>query len=210
MLGILGTSLPTVIAVFKLPPRFTVKHVNCKIMLLVKKNYICVHTIRATMKLKILFVFVLFLSGAVAFGKGLAKFDKARFYEVIKTGNKENIDELLALLASSDIIEKDAYEGFLLMRKAGITARPAEKLKLFKSGRIKLETAMVNDNTNAEYHFLRLIIQEKAPKIVKYNKDQEADRQIVTKEYKNLPAVVQHAIADYAKTSKILKLQDLN
>ena len=162
------------------------------------------------MKLKILFAFVLFLSVAVAFGKGLAKFDKARFYEVIKTGNKENIDELLALLASSDIIEKDAYEGFLLMRKAGITARPAEKLKLFKAGRIKLETAMVNDNTNAEYHFLRLIIQEKAPKIVKYNKDQEADRQIVTKEYKNLPAVVQHAIADYAKTSKILKLQDLN
>ncbi len=162
------------------------------------------------MKIKALFALIIFLSGTVAFGKSLAKFDKARFYEVIKIGNKENIDEQLALLASSDITEKNAYEGFLLMRKAGITARPAEKLKLFKAGRIKLETALVNDNANAEYHFLRLIIEEKAPKIVKYNKDLEADRQIVIKEYKNLPAVVQHAIADYAKTSKIIKPQDLN
>ena len=162
------------------------------------------------MKVKTLFALVLFLLGTVAFGKMTAKFDKARFYEVIKTGNNESIDEQLALLASSDIIEKTAYEGFLLMRKAGITARPAEKLKLFKAGRIKLETAMVNDNTNAEYHFLRLIIEEKAPKIVKYNKDLEADRQIVINEYKNLPTVVQHAIADYAKTSKILKPHDFN
>lgn len=162
------------------------------------------------MRIKFFFAVVIFLLGAVAFGKSLAKFDKARFYEVAKSGDKEGIDEQLALLASTNIVEKEAYEGFLLMRKAGITARPAEKLKLFKAGRIKLETALVNDNTNAEYHFLRLIIEEKAPKIVKYNKDLEADRQIVTKEYKNLPAVVQHAIADYAKTSKVLKPQDLN
>jgi hypothetical protein len=165
---------------------------------------------KATMRIKFFFALVIFLSGAIAFGKSIAKFDKARFYEVVKSGDKASIDEQLALLASSDIIEKAAYEGFLLMRKAGITARPAEKLKLFKAGRIKLETAMLNDNTNVEYHFLRLIIEEKAPKIVKYNKDMEADRQIVTKEYKNLPAVVQNAIADYAKTSKILKPQDLN
>ncbi len=165
---------------------------------------------KATMKIRMFFVLVIFLSGALAFGKSLAKFDKARFYEVIKTGDKESIDEQLALLASSEIIEKGAYEGFLLMRKAGITARPAEKLKLFKAGRIKLETAMLNDNTNAEYHFLRLIIEEKAPKIVKYNKDIEADKKLILKEYKNLPAVVQHAIADYAKTSKIIKPQDLN
>jgi len=162
------------------------------------------------MKTKIFFVLFLFLSGAAVFSKGVAKFDKARFYEVIKTGNKESIDEELALVVSSDILEKDGYEGFLLMRKAGLTARPAEKLKLFKAGRIKLETALLNDNTNAEYHFLRLIIQEKAPKIVKYSNDLEADRQIVVKEYKNLPGVVQHAIVDYSKNSKILRPQDFN
>ncbi len=162
------------------------------------------------MKIKILFALVIFLSGAVAIGKNIAKFDKAKFYEVIKIGNKESINEQLALLATSDIMEKGAYEGFLLMRKAGITARPAEKLKLFKAGRIKLEAALLNDNTNVEYHFLRLIIQEKAPKVVKYTQDLVADKQIILKEYKNLPAVVQHAIADYAKTSIIIKPQDLN
>ncbi|MEO8884557.1 MAG: hypothetical protein ABI367_00745 [Mucilaginibacter sp.] len=143
----------------------------------------------------------------MTFAKSI-KFDKAQFYEVIKTGNKESIDEELDLVTASDIAEKNGYEGFLLMRKAGLVTRPAEKLKLFKAGRIKLETALLNDADNAEYHFLRLIIQEKAPKIVKYNKDLEADRQIITKAYKTLPPVVQHAIADYAKNSKALKAQD--
>ena len=161
------------------------------------------------MKFKIIFAVVFILSNAVSQGRALLpKFDKAAFYAVIKSGDKEEIDNELTLVTASTIPEKDAYEGFLLMRKAGITGKPAEKLRLFKQGRIKLETALLNDSENAEYHFLRLIIEEKAPKIVKYHNDLEADKQIIIKDYKNLHPVVQQAIMDYSKNSKILHAQD--
>ncbi len=162
------------------------------------------------MRLKHLFAFVLLLYGITVQAKAiLPRFDKAAFYAIIKTGNKEEIDNELTVVTSSSIGEKEAYEGFLLMRKAGLTARPAEKLKIFKAGRIKLETALLNDEGNAEYHFLRLIIAENAPKIVKYRKDLEADKELVIKAYKNLPPVVQQAVMDYSKNSKVLHPQDL-
>jgi hypothetical protein len=161
------------------------------------------------MKFKLIIAFIFTLSSIMVKGADLwVKFDKSAFYAIIKTGNKEEIDNELALVTTSAIPEKEAYEGFLLMRKAGLVARPAERLKLFKAGRIKLETALQNDDNNAEYHFLRLIIEEKAPKIVKYHNDLETDKQIVQKSYKNLPPVVQQAIIDYSKNSKILHQQD--
>jgi len=161
------------------------------------------------MKLKIIFALAFIFFNAVSQGRpSSSKFDKAAFYAIIKSGDKEEIDNELTIVTTSTIPEKEAYEGFLLMRKAGITGKPAEKLRLFKQGRIKLETALMNDSENAEYHFLRLIIEEKAPKIVKYHNDLEADKQIVQKAYKSLSPVVQQAIMDYSKNSKILHEQD--
>jgi hypothetical protein len=161
------------------------------------------------MKYKHFFAFVILLCSISARATViLPKFDKEAFYAIIKTGNKDDINNEIALVIASSIPEKEAYEGFLLMRKAGLVTRPAEKLKLFKAGRIKLETAILDDGNNAEYHFLRLIIEEKAPKIVKYHNDMEADKQLLIKAYKNLPRVVQEAIADYSKNSKILHTQD--
>jgi len=161
------------------------------------------------MKLKITFAIAFLICGIQAQAKTiLPKFDKAAFYAVIKTGTADDIDTELGLVTSSTVSEKEGYEGLLLMRKAGLVGRPAEKLKLFKEGRIKLETALLNDPGNTEYHFLRLIIEEHAPKIVKYHNDLETDKQLIIKAYKNLPPVVQQAITDYSKSSKILQTQD--
>jgi hypothetical protein len=115
----------------------------------------------------------------------------------------------LDVITASSTANKDGYEGALLMRKAGLVKRPAEKLKLFKAGRIKFDTALMSDKDNAEFRFLRFAIQEHAPKIVKYNKDLQADKQFILKEYKNLAPVVQQAILNYTKNSKILNAQDL-
>lgn len=161
------------------------------------------------MKLRIIFAIVFMLYGINVQAKILLqRFDKSAFYAVIKSGNKDEIDNELNLVTASSITEKEAYEGFLLMRKAGLTGKASEKLKLFKAGRIKLETALLNDDNNAEYHFLRLIIEEKAPKIVKYHNDLDTDKRIIIKSYKNLPEVVQQAVVDYSKNSKILHSQD--
>lgn len=162
------------------------------------------------MKYKILFALLVLFTSVTTQAKIISsKFDKAAFYAIIKTGDKDEVENELNVVTASTISEKEAYEGFLLMRKAGLVSRPAEKLKLFKQGRIKLETAIMNDHDNAEYHFLRLIIEEKAPGIVKYRKDLEADKEIVIKAYKNMPQVVQQAMVDYSKNSKILHTPDL-
>jgi len=137
-------------------------------------------------------------------------FDREAYYNILASGKMDKVNEELELLSSSSTSEKEAYEGTLLMRKAGLEKVPAVKLKYFKKGRIKLETAIQKDSTNAEYHFLRLIIQEHAPAIVKYNAQIQTDKQIVKTAYKNLPHSVQQAIMDYAKKSKVLHPEDLN
>lgn len=152
----------------------------------------------------------MFLPGAVVLGKNLQqKFEKTTFYAVMDRGSLEEVNNEIDVVTASSINEKEGYEGALLMRKAGLVARPAEKLKLFKAGRIKLETALLNDKDNVEFHFLRFAVEEHAPKIVKYRTDLEADKQIILKSYKDLSPVVQRAIMDYTKKSKLLQAQDL-
>lgn len=151
------------------------------------------------------------LSGTVVLSKTIQqKLDKAAFYTVMDRGNLDEVNNEIDLVAASSSPEKDGYTGALLMRKAGLVKRPAEKLKFFKAGRIKFDTAITADKDNVEFHFLRFAIQEHAPKIVKYRADLEADKEIILKAYKNLSPVVQRAIMDYTQKSKLLHTQDLN
>ncbi len=136
-------------------------------------------------------------------------FDKESFYTAMASGNMEQVNEELVVVRAASFTEKDAYEGALLMRKAGLLKKPEEKLKAFKAGRIKFETAMSADGDNAEYRFLRLTIQEHAPRVVKYYKEQEQDSQYIRKNYKKLSPAVQKAIFEYSKTSKVLRQEDL-
>jgi hypothetical protein len=131
-------------------------------------------------------------------------FDKTSFYNVMAAGKIADINNELAILAAVSIPEKEAYEGALLMKKAGLLKKAADKLKLFRSGYMKLESALMKDSTNGEYHFLRLTIQEHAPRTVKYFKDMEKDSLYVHNTFKNLSPVIQKAIFDYSKNSKIL------
>ncbi|HEY8687706.1 MAG TPA: hypothetical protein VIM07_00615 [Chitinophagaceae bacterium] len=161
------------------------------------------------MKFRIIFALFFILSGGIVQGQNLYQnFDRSNFYAVMAAGKLDEINDQLALLNSSSINEKEAYEGALLMRKSGLIKVAAEKLKFFKKGRIKLETVLLKDSSNGEYHFLRLTIQEHAPKIVKYRTELETDKQYIIKSFKNLSSVVQQAIIDYSKNSKILQSQD--
>ena len=92
------------------------------------------------------------------------------------------------------------------MKKAGMAVKAKEKLNLFKAGRLQLENAILKDNTNTEYRFLRFIIQEHAPKVVKYRSKLEEDSQNIRTNYKNLSASLQQIVLDYNKKSTILKI----
>jgi hypothetical protein len=153
------------------------------------------------------FFFIFLFTGAQS--KILVKnFDRATYYTVLKSGTMKEINNELEVLSSATVSEKEAYEGALLMKKAGLVKIPIERLKVFKKGRIKLETALLNDNSNGEYHFLRLVIEENAPKIAKYSANLEADKQDIRRSFKNLSPLVQGVILDYCKNSKILHAQD--
>ena len=162
------------------------------------------------MKLRSILVFLFILPGAFLQAKvPLQNFDRAVFYATMASGIMEDIDKQLTLLDLAQIQEKEAYEGAMLMRKSGLLKKAAEKLKFFKKGRIKLETAIAKDGSNAEYRFLRLAIEEHAPKVVKYKADLESDKRSVIDSFQSLSAVVQQAIIDYSKNSRILHPKDL-
>lgn len=135
-----------------------------------------------------------------------AVFDKSAYFSTIASDNMEIINRQLAIIKASSVSEKEGYEGALLMKKAGLVTKVKEKLNLFKAGRLKLEAAIKKDKENAEFSFLRLIIQEHAPKLVDYNNNIQTDIAAIRSNFKTLPPVVQQAISDYSKKSKVLKL----
>ena len=155
---------------------------------------------------------LLFLVASVSVNIASAqqKFDKADFYAVMKSGDLDGVNKELELVKDAPARDKEGYEGVLMMKKAGLLKKPRERLSLFKQGRIKLETAILADNDNTEFHFLRLIIEENAPKIVKYHADIDKDKAAVQKNFKSLAPAIQHAVLDYSKNSKVLHTEDFS
>jgi len=158
------------------------------------------------MRLITIFAFFFILSGMSVQGRQkLQTFDKSFFYNVMASGSLEDINAELQIVTAASIPEKEAYKGALLMKKAGLLTKAADKLKIFKAGCIQLESALKKDSTNGEYHFLRLTVQEHAPRTVKYFKDLKKDSLYIQNTFKDLSPVIQKVIIDYSKNSKILR-----
>ena len=158
------------------------------------------------MNFRIVFYLLLIFSFVVVQGKSQHQsLDKSSFYSAMASENIEEIDAQLSIVKGSLTSEKEACEGALLMKKAGMVTKARDKLSLFKSGRSKLELSIARNNENIEFRFLRLIIQEHAPKIVNYRNDLVSDSQLIRTNFKSLSHVVQQAIIDYSKKSRLLK-----
>ena len=139
-----------------------------------------------------------------------SNFNKAAFYTAMASHEAPEVNKQLDVLRETSLAEKSAYEGALLMKKAGLVSKPKEKLSLFKSGRSKLEAAIKEEDANVEFRFLRLIVQEKSPGIVKYKGDIQTDAELVRRSFKDLSPVVQQAVRDFSKVSKSLSPADFN
>ena len=132
-------------------------------------------------------------------------FDKAGYYKVMESGDPAAIDQQIKKIENAEQINKEAYTGALLMKKASLVKGAAKKLNIFKDGHKKLEAAIEKDNSNTEWRFLRLIIQEHAPKIVNYRSDISKDAAAVQAGFKKLAPEIQSAILDYKKNSASLQ-----
>jgi len=133
-------------------------------------------------------------------------FDRATFYKVLAADNVADIDAQITSVQKSSVADKTAYEGVLLMKKSGLVPKAKDKLHFFKEGRIKLEAAIAADKNNTEYRFLRVIIQEHAPKIVKYRNNLDEDGKMIQANFNTLSSSLQQVITDYSRNSKSLKL----
>jgi len=142
----------------------------------------------------------------IVFGqKNKKDVNKSEFYAAMASESLDSINALLDIISKSSINNKDAFEGVLLMKKAGLTSGDGKKINLFKSGNKKLENSISKDSTNVEFRFLRLMIQEHVPGILNYKSKIDDDSQLIRSSYKSLPPVVQKAVVDYTKKSKVLK-----
>ena len=158
------------------------------------------------MKLNIIITVFLVTSGMIVFGqKNKKDVNKSEFYAAMASESLDSINALLDIISKSSINNKDAFEGVLLMKKAGLVSGLSTKYKLFKSGQKKLESAIAKESENTEFRFFRLMIQENAPGILNYSSQIDEDSQLIRAGYKNLPQVVQMAITSYTKKSNVLK-----
>jgi hypothetical protein len=133
-------------------------------------------------------------------------FDRNAFYQAMQSTKIEIVNSELNALKSLTVAGKSAYEGALIMKKAGLSSNPSKKLNLFKSGHRQLEGAIKQDSANTEFRFLRLMVQEHAPDVLGSNKEIERDSDFVRKTYKKMSQAVQDVIIEYSKKSKVLKL----
>jgi hypothetical protein len=136
-------------------------------------------------------------------------FDRNTFYAAMASGKLEDVNAQLNIINKSSFAEKNAFEGTLLMSKAGLINGPGNKLSTFKAGHKKLEAEILKDSLNTEFRFLRLMIQEHAPGILGYKSELQNDKEYIRKNFKKLLPAVQHAVTDYSQKSKILKPADL-
>lgn len=128
------------------------------------------------------------------------------FYKVFSNNDEKQIDKNIQLLNNTKNSKQKVYLGALLMKKSDFQKDVKIKVATFKEGAALLEKEIALDSTNVEYRFIRLIIQEKAPKILKYNLNLEEDKNFIIQNYKNSSVSLKEEILKYSKISNILNL----
>jgi hypothetical protein len=130
--------------------------------------------------------------------------ERNAFYAAMKSQDIKTVDVQLELLEKDSSSDNAAFQGALLMKKAGLVKGPFKKLKLFKQGHSSLEAALEKNSNDPEIRFLRLMIQENAPGILNYNDDIKSDVAAIQVAFKNMPEDLRQIILEYSKTSHAL------
>ncbi|AEA45618.1 hypothetical protein [Fluviicola taffensis] len=152
--------------------------------------------------MKILIFVLIAFSSLTAY----SQLDRKSIYNALASESKETVqkqlDELQKLKESSEV---KAFKGALTMKAAQFEKTAKDKLALFNSGKKVLETEIKSNDENVEYRFLRLLIQENAPKQLKYDGNITEDAASIMIGYGKLKESTKTALETYAKKSASLK-----
>ena len=131
----------------------------------------------------------------------------AEFYAYIQKTSKVDLELGLKKIESVKNEKlKEIYKGALLAKSAQFEKTPKEKVQQFKSGIKPIEQAINMHPENIEYRFIRLIIQENSPQILKYKSNLEEDKILIKNGFKSTSKILKENIEKYSKSSKILIL----
>lgn len=134
-------------------------------------------------------------------------FSKGEFFKTIDSKDKSTIVGLEKKLHNStQNDDQKAYLGTVMMKAAEFESTAGDKLNKFKAGKAMLEEVIGRHSTNVEYRFLRLMIQEHAPKILKYNTHIKEDADFIKAHLDKVSSEVKTAIKNYAAVSPSLNL----
>lgn len=135
-----------------------------------------------------------------------AQLDRKAIYNALASDSKELVQKQLdGIEKMKESSEVKAFKGALQMKAAQFQKTAKDKMALFNSGKKTLEAEIKSNDGNVEYRFLRLLIQENAPKQLKYNGNIEEDAAAVIVGYSKLKEAVKTAVESYAKKSASLK-----
>ena len=118
---------------------------------------------------------------------------------------ESNAKEFASKLA--DISKEDnktlyAYKGASIAILAKFKKEISEKSKSFKEGAKMVEFAVASEPNNIEIRLVRLSIQEKAPKIINYNKNKKEDKDFLLNHYKEQSGNLKAYIKNFMLQSK--------
>lgn len=135
-----------------------------------------------------------------------SQLDRKAIYAALASESKETVQKQLdGIQHMKETPEVKAFKGALQMKAAQFQKTAKEKLNLFNMGKKALESEIKSNDGNAEYRFLRLLIQENAPKQLKYNGNIEEDVLSIVSGYSKLKESTKAAVESYAKKSASLK-----
>ncbi|TLF45370.1 hypothetical protein [Maribacter aurantiacus] len=112
--------------------------------------------------------------------------------------------EKLSGISQDDAIELYGYKGAVLTLKANRAKAVKDKKGFFKEGVSILEAAIASEPGNIELRFIRLSVQENAPKIVKYNDAIDSDKGFILDHFTEIKdGSLKKMIRNYIQGSKV-------
>ncbi len=134
--------------------------------------------------MKILSVIFFLLMANMMFSQNLPE-----LRTLLKTGETSEASAKVLIDKSSTAFNKTKqpiYAGFMAIGQffmAKHAFSPFKKMSYFNEGKKNLDNAIIKDPKNAEIRLLRLITQEKAPKLLGYSQNISEDKRVITSEY---------------------------
>lgn len=115
--------------------------------------------------------------------------------------SKEFFSKLTAVTTESDKTLV-AYKGASITLISKFSKKIADKINHFKEGAKLVEFAVASEPNNIEIRLIRLSIQANVPKIVKYNRNKQEDKDFILAHYKEQSGALKEYVKNFILQSK--------